>query len=169
MSNTSPNHSVSFVQLGKQWKCVVLYWSVDCLCHALWVSFEQSHFAKKTKFPFSISLFYCYKVGQNAFRLTPRIIGGEKARIEQFKWQAVVVYDSKLLCGGSIISPVKLSQPHIACTESPTLSHWKFELDQLIGIKMEHWWKLNEFRAIVITINRPVWIMMWLYFYSAMH
>lgn len=60
------------------------------------------------KFQFSISLFYCYKVGQDAFRLTPRIIGGEKARIEQFKWQAVVVYDSKLLCGGSIISPVKI-------------------------------------------------------------
>lgn len=44
----------------------------------------------------------------SAFRLTPRIIGGEKAKIEQFKWQAVLIYESKLLCGGSIISPVKI-------------------------------------------------------------
>lgn len=42
------------------------------------------------------------------FRIKPRIIGGEKAQIEQFKWQAVLLYESKVLCGGSIISPTKI-------------------------------------------------------------
>lgn len=42
------------------------------------------------------------------FRLTPRIIGGKKAEIGQFKWQAALLYESKIFCGGTIISPVKI-------------------------------------------------------------
>lgn len=42
------------------------------------------------------------------FRLTPRIIGGKKAQIEQFKWQAALLYESKIFCGGTIISPIKI-------------------------------------------------------------
>lgn len=42
------------------------------------------------------------------FHIIPRIIGGEKAQIEQFKWQAALLYESKLLCGGTIISPTKI-------------------------------------------------------------
>lgn len=47
-------------------------------------------------------------VAKSDFHFKPRIIGGEKAKIEQFKWQAVLLYESKLLCGGSIISSTKI-------------------------------------------------------------
>lgn len=42
------------------------------------------------------------------FRLTPRIIGGKEAKIEQFKWQVALLYESKIFCGGTIISPIKV-------------------------------------------------------------
>lgn len=42
------------------------------------------------------------------FRLTPRIIGGKEVQIEQFKWQAALLYESEIFCGATIISPIKI-------------------------------------------------------------
>lgn len=78
--------------------------------HAFWVCFQS----KKKKSIFFQPLFpkipisSAILVVECAFRLTPRIIGGKKAQIEQFKWQAVLVYESKIFCGGTIISPTKI-------------------------------------------------------------
>lgn len=49
-----------------------------------------------------------FAVATSGFHIAPRIIGGEKAQIEQFKWQAVLLYELKLYCGGAIISPTKI-------------------------------------------------------------
>lgn len=56
-------------------------------------------------------LFYSLKISAtstSAFRTTPRIIGGEKAQIEQFNWQTALLYESKIFCGGTIISAIKV-------------------------------------------------------------
>ncbi|XP_031617438.1 trypsin-like [Contarinia nasturtii] len=50
---------------------------------------------------------------------TSRIVGGEKAKIENFKWQAALLENSKIFCGGSIITPTKiLTASH--CLEGKT-------------------------------------------------
>lgn len=40
--------------------------------------------------------------------VSSRIVGGQSATIDQFNWQAALIYDSKYLCGATIISPTKL-------------------------------------------------------------
>lgn len=39
---------------------------------------------------------------------SPRIIGGEVAKIQDFNWQAALLYNSQHFCGGSIVEPTKI-------------------------------------------------------------
>lgn len=40
--------------------------------------------------------------------MIPRIVGGQSGQIEQFKWQVALLYDSKHLCGATIISTTRI-------------------------------------------------------------
>lgn len=44
----------------------------------------------------------------STFKITPRIVGGALTTIEKFPYQAVLLYDTRYLCGAVIISPTKL-------------------------------------------------------------
>lgn len=44
----------------------------------------------------------------SASNCLPRIVGGQRARIEDYKWQAALFMDSIFLCGGRIVSPTKI-------------------------------------------------------------
>ncbi|XP_055304993.1 trypsin alpha-3-like [Sitodiplosis mosellana] len=60
-------------------------------------------------------IFASSRLAESAY--SPRIVGGQTAKIENFKWQAALLEDSTFFCGGSIISPTKiLSAAH--CTEN---------------------------------------------------
>lgn len=44
----------------------------------------------------------------SAFKLTPRIVGGALTNIENFPYQAILLYENRYLCGAVIIAPTKL-------------------------------------------------------------
>lgn len=47
-------------------------------------------------------------VNVTAFQLTPKIVGGAPANIEQFPYQAVLLYEGRYLCGAAILAQTKI-------------------------------------------------------------
>lgn len=57
----------------------------------------------------SVHFFILYNFSaDSASNYSPRIVGGQRAQIEDFKWQAALLVDSNFFCGGCIISSTKI-------------------------------------------------------------
>lgn len=51
---------------------------------------------------------WIYSHSQLCNKYLPRIVGGEIAKLENFKWKAALLEESKFFCGGTIFAPTKI-------------------------------------------------------------